>query len=353
MVRAVRLEQPLRVDGRLDEDVYSTTPSVGGFIQQEPNEGEPSTERTEIWVFFDEDGVYIAARCWDSQPERMILGEMRRDTGGTSNENFSVVLDTFFDRRNGFMFHVNPRGGWLDATITDEGNYNPNWNTVWRQETERFDQGWMVEMAIPFKSLRYQPGASQVWGIHIRRIIRWKNEVTFITPVARALGGNGNSAMSYAATLVGIETPAAGKNLEIKPYATAGVSTDRTVEPPVIGRRDGDLGFDAKYGLSRGLIADLTVNTDFAQVEVDQQQINLTRFNLLLPEKREFFLEGAGVFAFGGLDANFGGGDTPILFFSRRIGITRWPGGSDQTGRPPHRAGQQVQRGGAGPSDRR
>jgi hypothetical protein len=323
-LRAVRLAEALVVDGRLEERVYQEVPAVTGFLQQEPKEGEPETERTEVWIFFDGASVYFSARLWDSQPERMVANEMRRDNRGIfNNENFAVILDTFYDRRNGFFFQTNPLGALWDGQVTDERDTNSDWNTIWHVKSGRFPQGWTVEMAIPFKSLRYRGGQTQIWGINFRRIVKWKNEWDYLTPIAAAFGRDGMQRLSSAATLVGIETPERSLNLELKPYATGEVITDRTLDPPLENDLDSDFGFDAKYGLTKSLTFDFTYHTDFAQVEDDEAQVNLTRFDLFFPEKREFFLEGQGIFNFASpeYDPYEGASDTPILFFSRRIGL--------------------------------
>ena len=337
-VRANRLDEPLVVDGKLDEAVYSRIPAISDFVQQEPDEGEPATEKTEAWIFFDEKNVYVSARCWDSHPERMVMNEMRRDNFNIfQNENVTVVFDTFYDRRNGFFFQVNPLGALRDQAVGDEGQaLNRDWNTVWDVKTSLFDQGWIVEIVIPFKSLRYKKGREQIWSFNLRRSVKWKNEDSFVSQVARSHGPRGIYRFSEAATLVGIEAPRVSRNLELKPYGISSVVTDNGKDPPVTNDVGGDVGFDLKYGLSKSLIADLTYNTDFAQVEEDQQQVNLTRFSLFFPEKREFFLEGQSIFAFGGVRMS---GNTfrrpgranqeltPITFFSRRIGLTS--GGED------------------------
>ena len=326
-VRATRLPAPLRVDGQLDEGPYSTVEPIGDFIQVEPTEGALATEPTDVWIFFDDDTIYISGRCWDSAPEaRWIQDEMRRDSDNIwRNENFTVVLDTFYDRRNGFFFQVNPIGGLYDAYVTDGPPGNKDWNAVWDVRTGRFEGGWTFEMAIPFRSLRYQPGRAQVWGVNLRRVVQWKNEHVFVVPMPASLGTTGIYQVSLGGTLVGLEVPPGGRNLEIKPYGISGVTTDRRATPPISDALDGDFGLDVKYGLTQNLTADFTYNTDFAQVEVDEQQVNLTRFSLFFPEKREFFLEGRGIFEFGGAQQGFfgAGGDTPILFFSRRIGLSQ------------------------------
>lgn len=323
-LRALRLDQPLAIDGRLDDAVYEGTPATAGFVQQEPRPGDSATEATDIWILYDATTLYVAARLWDSEPDRIIATEMRRDhrnIGG--GDSVTVALDTFLDRRNGVLFQTNLLGALRDAQVTDERNENTDWNTVWTTRSARFDGGWSVEMAIPFRSLRYGSSGPQVWGINVERNVRWKNERSFLSPIPPAFSFGGINRFSLAATLTGVETPAGAKNLEVKPFAIATSTTDRRASPPTANELSAAAGVDVKYGLTRGLTADLTINTDFAQVEADQDQVNLTRFSLFFPEKREFFLEGQGVFAFGGGQSNpFGpGGDTPVMFYSRRIGI--------------------------------
>jgi hypothetical protein len=325
-VRAHRVGEPIRIDGKLDDAVYATTPAITGFVQQEPDEFKPATEKTEAWIFFDDDHVYVSARNWESHPERRVANEMRRDTNQLrQNDTFAVMFDTFHDKRNGYIFYANAIGGLADSQVTDEGPPNADWNTVWDVRTGEFDGGWTIEMAIPFKSLRYQPGADQTWGINLRRVVRWKNEWSYLAQVPRALTTfRGLLKISSAGTLEGLQVPSGSRNLEVKPFVLGNVATDNTVSPPVSNDATGRLGGDVKYGVTQNITADLTVNTDFSQVEVDEQQVNLTRFNLFFPEKRDFFLENLGVFAFAGRASAglaAGTGDTPYLFFSRRIGL--------------------------------
>jgi hypothetical protein len=325
-VRAHRIASPLRIDGRLDEEFYKTIAPISGFVQQEPDEFKPATEQTEAWIFFDNDNVYIAARNYESHPERRVANEMRRDTNQLrQNDTFGVMFDTFHDKRNGYIFYANAIGGFADSQVTDEGPPNTDWNTVWDVRTANFDGGWTIEMAIPFKSLRYQPGTEQAWGVNLRRVVRWKNEWSYLAQVPRALTTfRGLLKISSAGTLEGLQVPSGSANLEVKPFVLAGASSDNTVTPALRNDRTGRIGGDAKYGLTQNITADLTINTDFAQVEVDEQQVNLTRFNLFFPEKRDFFLEGLGTFAFAGRASAglaAGTGDAPYLFFSRRIGL--------------------------------
>ena len=346
-VRAIRLDAPLVLDGRLDESIYDEYAPFGGFIQVAPVAGAPSSERTDVWVAFDDQNIYVTCRCWDeAPPEQWVSNELRRDTGGLrNNEHFGVMFDTFYDRRSGSMFYANPLGARADYSVIDEGNSNSDWNPVWDVVGGEFDGGWVVEMAIPFKSLRYIAGPDQMWGIQMRRSIRHKNEWTYLNPVPPFLAGpQALNRISAAGTVVGLDLPPAGNNIELKPYAIGGVSSNLVSTPTTENDATGDIGIDMKYGLTANLTADLTVNTDFAQVEVDEQQVNLTRFSLFFPEKRDFFLEGRGVFDFGqgggggfrpGRGFGRGGGDRPTLFYSRRIGL-------DQGQVIPIRAGARV-----------
>ena len=340
-IRAVRIERPIQADGRLDEEIYQRVPPIDGFIQQEPAEGSPASEKTHVWVFFDDRNVYVAARCFDSHPERDVITEMRRDHNNvTQNESLTIVFDTFLDRRNGLFFQTTPLGTLRDQAIVDDV-LNSNWNTVWDVRTGKFDGGWTAEFVIPFKSLRYPSAGEQTWGVNFRRVVKWKNEYSYLTAMPASYGtGAAIGRMGPAGTMVGLETPSVSKNLELKPYAVASLTTDRSASVPSSNDGKGNGGFDFKYGLTRGLIADVTVRTDFAQVEEDVQQVNLTRFNLFFPEKRDFFLEGQGIFAFAGIGSGNGGspGDVPVMFFSRQIGLSRGQevpvlGGARVTGR--------------------
>ena len=340
-IRAVRILDGLTLDGRLDEPYYREVPSISGFTQLDPVEGAPATEKTEVWIFFDDTNLYVSALCWDSEPDQMIANEMRRDSNNIlQNQNFTFALDTFNDGRNSVFFQTSPLGAQRDQAVTDDGaSSDSNWNAVWDVRTERFDQGWTAEFVIPFRSLRYDSNPEQVWGVILRRIIRRKNEWAFIPPMPAYLGNSAIFTISLGASLT-LEAPPRGLNLELKPYAIAGVRTDRGATPAFDNRIDRDVGLDAKYGVSNGLTLDLTYNTDFAQVEEDTRQVNLTRFSQFFPERREFFLEGQGLFAFGtgGGFGGRGGNNTPILFFSRRIGLNNGrpvpiAGGARLTGR--------------------
>ena len=340
-IRAVRVTVPIRIDGQLDEAHYTSVQPLGGFVQMEPNGGAPATEKTDVWLAFDQNNVYVSMRIWESEPARRVANEMRRDSGNIrQGDAVGFSFDTFFDRRNALQFEVNALGARTDGQSVNERQYSADWNPVWDVAVGEFDGGWMMEAAIPFKSIRYQPGSAQVWGFQARRNAKWKNEIAYLTRVPPAFGlGRADFSASLYAQVVGIEAPSRSVNLEIKPYAVADLTTDRTLAAPCpsgsgaeVGTSNclnGDFGFDAKYGVTQGLLADLTYNPDFAQVEADEQQVNLTRFSLFFPEKREFFLENQGIFTFGGAGTTAGGGggggnaqgDTPVLFYSRRIGL--------------------------------
>ncbi len=337
-VRAIRLDEPLVLDGKLEEAVYSDHPPFGDFIQVVPVADAPSSERSDVWLSYDNANVYVTCRCWDSSPpEEWVVNELRRDASGLrNNEHFGVMFDTFYDRRSGFMFYANELGARADYSIVDEGQVNRDWNPVWDVAGGRFEGGWIVEMAIPFKSLRYLSGSDRLWGVQLRRAIRHKNEWAYLSPVPPSMAGpQGLNRISSAGTIVGLELPPAGNNLEVKPYAISDLTTNRLSDPATSNVVDADVGIDLKYGITANLTADVTLNTDFAQVEVDEQQVNLTRFSLFFPEKRDFFLEGRGTFDFGrggaggffrgrGVGRRFrGGSDAPTVFYSRRIGLDR------------------------------
>ncbi|MGE0448797.1 MAG: DUF5916 domain-containing protein [Vicinamibacterales bacterium] len=326
VVRAVRVDRPLTIDGRMDDAPYVSTQPIDSFVQQVPREGAEPTERTEAWIFYDDTNFYFSMRCWDSHPERIAANELRRDSGNIlgGGDSVTLVLDTFFDQRNGFLFQTNPLGAVREQQIAN-GNFNESWNTIWQVKSARFAGGWSTEMMIPFKSLRYRESGPVIWGINFRRVIRWKNEFLTVGPLPAAFGSTGLGQMQTAVPLVGLVTPSRSRNIELKPYAVSSVVTNNVGADPTTNKPSGDFGGDFKYGLTRSLIADVTYNTDFAQIEEDVQQVNLTRFNVLFPEKRDFFLEGQGIYEFGGRTLPRGSGDTddvPVMFFSRQIGLS-------------------------------
>jgi hypothetical protein len=324
-VRAVRAPNGISVDGMLDEELYRTVTPMTGFVQIDPVPGAPATQKTDVWIFFDDEHVYVSARCWTDHPERIVASEMRRDNPMIfqGNDNFAFMFDTFHDRRNSILFNTNPAGGRMDTEVTNEGQaVSQDWNPVWRLKAGRFEGGWTVETAIPFASLRYPSGREQIWGFNARRVSQWNNEISFLVQLPAGRGLFAVVMASRAPTLTGLEAPSRSRRIDIKPYAIASTTTDRLATPAISNDGHADAGIDIRYGLTRNLTADFTYNTDFAQVEADEQQVNLTRFSLFFPEKREFFLENSGAFAFGGTGGFRGGGDVPQLFYSRRIGLS-------------------------------
>ncbi|MEQ1758597.1 MAG: DUF5916 domain-containing protein [Vicinamibacterales bacterium] len=322
VVRAVRLDAPIRLDGVLDESVYERVRPASGFIQIEPDPGAPAGDQTEVWVTFDSTNVYVTLRCFDADMN-IVATEMRRDNPQMfrGNDHVMFVFDTFYDRRNALGFLINSIGGRMDGQVSNENQFNRDWNAIWDVATGRFEKGWTVEAAIPFKSLRYASGGPQTWGFNVLRPSRTLNEISFLTKMPPARGQAAFQMMSLAATLVGLEAPPSSRTFEVKPYLTSSATTN---VPNDLDKLTGDAGVDAKIGVTQGVTADVTYRTDFAQVEADEQQVNLTRFSLFFPEKREFFLENAGTFSFGGVAVsgqNAGGDLAPIFFYSRRIGL--------------------------------
>ncbi len=328
-VRAVRVPTPMRIDGTLDEALYTTVRPASGFIQMEPRAGEAAAEKTDVWVSFDDNNLYVSFKAWESQPERRVANELRRDSNNIrQGDSVGFSFDTFRDRRNGFQFETNALGARSDGQSTNERQFNPDWNPVWRVAAGTFDGGWTIEAIIPFKSLRYAPGTTQIWGFQARRISKWRNEIAYLTQVPNAFGlGRADFSASLYATLLGLEVPNLARTLELKPFAIGDVTTDNVGRPARTNDLSADVGLDAKYAVTQNVTADFTLNTDFAQVEADEQQVNLTRFTLFFPEKRDFFLENQGVFTFG--NNAFGGAaaaatsDVPIPFYSRRIGLVQ------------------------------
>ena len=313
------------VDGHLDEQVWLAAAVIDDFVQQEPSEGAPATERTVVRLLYDERALYIGVEAYDSQPDGVIATEKRRDSPRLLDEdNFQIILDTFHDRRSGYMFVTNPLGAKLEQQVAAEGeggfrgnssNINLNWDGVWDVATRRTAEGWVAEIAIPMVTLRFPKADRQVWGVNFMRNIRRKNEQVFWAPIPRAYT---LTRVSLAGTLSGISGVNRGMDLRVTPYLLAGGRQDRVETAGLAGSGFNDIGLDVKYGVTSGLNLDLTVNTDFAQVEIDEQQVNLTRFALFFPEKRDFFLENAGMFSIG----TQGFRREVDLFFTRRIGLS-------------------------------
>ena len=318
VARAVAMssEERIIVDGELTESAWMRAEFATDFTQYEPNTGAPATEQTEVRFLYDSDNLYIGVRCFDSEPDKLVMNEMRRDIQGVNEDGFAIYLDTLHDERSGFFLGINPAGGRRDGQVSDNPQgrlVNYDWHGVWDVTVTRDSQGWVAEFVIPFKTLRFSNSPSQVWGLNMLRRVRRKSEDSTWTPIPRRYS---TPTGSTAGTLVGLENIDQGRNLKIKPYVSSGIThvrTDNGAERTI----SGDGGVDLKYGLTQSLTLDASYRTDFSQVEVDQQQVNLTRFSILFPEKREFFLENAGIFRF----SRSGDQSNLIPFFSRRIGL--------------------------------
>jgi hypothetical protein len=312
------------LDGRLDEPSWRLAPPTSGFRQREPLEGAVASDDTEVRVVFDHDTLYVGVLARDREPKRVIARILERDRILRANEGryrfagddaVLLLFDPFRDRRNAFVFGTNANGAEYDALIADEGEtFNADWRGVWRVAAQRVAGGWSAEFAIPFRSLRY-PASGGAWGFNVYRMQRRKNEETLWAAWSRQDGGFHR--VSRAGALEGLhDLPRKGLNLEVRPFALAGADQDA---PGAASEGRVDAGLDLKWEVRPGLVLDATLNPDFSQVESDEEQVNLTRFSLFLPEKREFFLENAGIFEFG----ERGSFETPpfLLFFSRRIGL--------------------------------
>jgi hypothetical protein len=322
ILNAVPTPEPIRLDGQLDELVWRHNPPASGFIQAEPREGEPATEDTEVWVAYDDENLYVGAHLHDSDPAGLVVNDIRKDFDDQTQDVFSVILDTFADHRNGYVFMTNPEGARGDRQVANEGReINTSWDAIWAVETQRTEDGWTLEMAIPFRTLRFDAEGDGHWGLNFSRTIRRKNETDYWSPVPRAYN---LMRLSLAGDLQGLPTGVTGRDLRVKPFGLAGTVREtggQSFEKKL------EAGVDVKYGITRGLTLDLTANPDFAQVEADEQKVNLTQFSLFFEEKREFFLENSGIFYVGDAARNNRVRLTPtpdedlLLFFSRRIGL--------------------------------
>jgi small-conductance mechanosensitive channel/CRP-like cAMP-binding protein len=324
-VTALETTTPITLDGALDEAVWAAAEPASGFVQAEPHEGQPASEATEVRIAYDRDAMYIAVRCADASGAGAIVNDIRKDFVAGEQDSFEIILDTFADRRNGFVFVVNAVGGKSDTQIANEGrDVNTSWDAVWSVATHADTSGWTAEIRIPFKTLRFESGADRIWGVNFSRRIRRRNEVDFWSPVPRVYN---LYRASLAGTMTGLPNANPGRNLRIKPWISG--DTTRALSGSDFSNK-AHAGLDVKYGVTPSLTLDVTVRPDFAQAEADEQQVNLTQFSLFYPEKREFFLENSGMFYFGDIpresrlgSARFAPPEEEILlFFSRRIGLT-------------------------------
>ena len=320
IVTAIRITEAITLDGRLEEPVWRQALPATDFFQKLPNNGAPASDRTEVRFAYDEDNLYVGVTCFDSAPERLLIKDLREDFDFGNTDLIQLMIDSLHDGRSGFTLVVNPAGARRDTQISNNGTTNQDWDGVWDAKVSRNDQGWFVEYMIPFKTLRFSQSPSQEWGLNITRRILHRNEESNWSPVPIRYSG---TRPALAGTLRGLEGISQGRNLKIKPFLIGG-GTQSRAGGGLRSARDFDGGFDAKYSLTPSMTLDATYRTDFAQVEVDQQQVNLTRFNLFFPEKRDFFLENAGIFTFGGVGQSVFSTNVGNLvpFFSRRIGLS-------------------------------
>jgi hypothetical protein len=295
------------VDGSLDERAWQEAAPLDGFVQAEPFEGQPGSERTEVRILYDDDAIYVGVVCHDRDPSLIVTTDTRRDAGLGEMDSFQMIFDTYRDQQNGFVFGTNAAGVQYDAQVRDQGDQASSWDGSWDVRTNQTETGWTAEFRIPLRTLRYGP-APQTWGVNFFRNIQRTRERTYWAPLPRVYN---LSRLSSAGELRGLnlQTP---RNFKLLPYFVS--SANRSFTPGAETDGNADFGFDTKFGVTPSLNLDLSYNTDFAQVEVDTQQINLTRFNLRFPEKRPFFLENSGLFTIGK-------GSELDLFFSRRIGL--------------------------------
>ncbi len=353
-VAASAVEDAPILDGDvLGDAAWRVADPATGFRQTAPDEGEPASERTEVRIVYTRDTIYFGVVCYDRDPSSIIVADSRRDSALTDGDSFMVVLDTFSDRQNGFVFGTSPAGQEYDGQVINEGGrrggfgtsgggefsrgdaggFNLNWDGAWQVRTRVSRVGWSAEFAIPLRTIRYPARESQSWGVNFQRNIRRRNETAYWSPLPRQFN---LYRVSLAGQLSGLRVPAnRPSNLQLTPYLVGEMVT-RDAVPGRAPLALGDAGGDLKYSVTSGLTLDATYNTDFAQVEVDDQQINLDRFNLFFPEKRPFFLENAGAFTVNAASASGRGLGQTELFFSRRIGIS-------EAGAPiPIRAGARL-----------
>src|SRR5437879_3476411 len=310
---ATRVNQAPKLDGTLNDLLWQSANPITDFRQREPHEGEAPSEETEVRILYTQHAVYFGIHCLDSEPSRIIATELRRDVSQDLDDHFEILIDSNHDRRGAYVFEVNALGTQNDGLIveeqggTDRGDFDPGWDGVWTSEARITPDGWTDAIEIPLTTLNFNHSSDVVWGLNLKRFIRRKNEEDLWSAYRRTFG---ITKVSEAGELRGIQDIGSGRLFTVKPYGLAGYDkqTGQDSKFPLTA------GVDIKYGLTSNLVLNLTGNTDFADTEVDLEPFNLTPFKVFIPEKRQFFLENAGVF-------NFDIGDQDQLFFSRQIGI--------------------------------
>lgn len=307
VAEAVRVAHSPRLDGTLDDPLWQQTKPITDFLQREPYEGQKPTEATEVRILYTANAVYFGIVCYDSDPSGIVARELRRDVSQDLDDNFEILISPTNDHQNGYAFQINPLGTQLDGLVTEEGDMDSGWDGVWTSEARIGTKGWTATVEIPFTTLNFTKSQNVVWGLNFKRFIRRKNEEDLWSAYRRIFG---ITRVSQAGELRGITDIGSGRLFIVKPYglATYDKQTGQNPRFPLTG------GLDIKYGIRSNLVLNVTGNTDFADTEVDLEPFNLTPFKVFIPEKRQFFLENAGVF-------NFDIGDQDQLFFSRQIGI--------------------------------
>ncbi len=306
---------PITLDGRLDEPAWQRAVPATDFTQQTPQTGAPSSERTEVRVVFSSDALYLGVICYDDEPDKLLGNNMKRDDFLRSDDQFKWIFDTFQDGRNGYFFEMNPAGFMGDSLMSSQGQTNREWDGIWDARVLRSEIGWTLEVELPFRTFNFDPNGKP-WGVNFQRTIRRKNEETFWT----GWGLNQGLKIQYTGLLLGIDHVTQGHGLDVRPYGVAsalsspGRGQDKTTT-------DASAGVDLFYSVTPALRANVTVNTDFAQTEVDQRQVNLTQYSLFFPEKRGFFIEGASYFDFASFDSASTRFVAVVPFFTRRIGL--------------------------------
>jgi len=310
---AVRADHAPKLDGTLDDPLWQNAKPISDFRQREPFENKPATEETEVRILYTRHAVYFGIRCHDSQASRVVATELRRDVSQDLDDHFEILIDSNHDRRGAYVFEINPLGTQSDGLIVeeqggpDESDFDRGWDGVWTSEAHITSDGWTATIEIPFTTLNFTQSSNVIWGLNLKRFIRRNNEEDLWSAYRRTFG---ITKVSQAGELRGIQDIGSGRLFTVKPYGLARYDKQTGQDPkfPLTG------GVDIKYGLTSNLILNVTGNTDFADTEVDLEPFNLTPFKVFIPEKRQFFLENAGIF-------NFDIGDQDQLFFSRQIGI--------------------------------
>ena len=320
-IEAYRTFESVEVDGEFNEADWQNAKPVGQFTQVQPDAGAPGTQPTEARVLYDNKNLYFGFTCFEADMSKLTANDMRRDSRGVGdNDTVFVLLDTYNDKQSGVYFSVNALGARIDMAISDSGStQNRNWDAVWTCGAKVNEDHWAAEIAIPFSQLRFNQSDDMTWGINVGRDIRRHKEKATWVPMSAAYGYGAKYRTANIGTLVGLKEISPSRHLELLPYVSPGFARDDEDDKET--KEVFEVGLDLKYGITHNLTGDLTFNTDFAQVETDEEQVNLTRFSLFFPEKRPFFLEGAGLFEIGIPRPSFRRPPPLLLFYSRRIGI--------------------------------